>query len=897
LEIQKFGSGISLKGTGGNLIENNIIDNCEIHHNGFSELSSGSEMTTQGIHVCYLGQGLEITDCIIHNNKGTGAACGDGGNGIFIYAGSPESKHEYALIEGNTLYNNDKAGFWTKMMLTESRIINNEAYNNGNGPGITDDVRGGIILRCKLSSFDYIDNNTVYQNNGDGIYIGGFSNEITQNIIQSNLENGIHLGRSDGSENTVITNNYIFDHAGNYYDINVFHEDGGGNTGDDNAGSTAQNYRDTGTSGDIYFTYPTQPDTTILTGPSGIIDYTEVTFNWEGDGYVTPTAGLTFSYKLEGKDSEWSAWSTSISKTYTDLENGDYTFQVKAKDAIENIDQSPAQRSFTVDVSTPDTTPPDTSITGGPEGTITDNDVTFTWTGSDDVTDIQNLVYQFKLENFDSSWSSWSSGTSKTYTNLENGNYIFKVKAKDASGNVDPSPAQRSFTVDYSGSSEDTSPPQTTILTGPSGDIDDTDIQITWTGTDDTTTKNNLLYSYKLEGGSNQWSTWSSSTATDYFNLEYGEYIFKVKAKDEASNVDPTPASISFTIIEPAILHKYQVSWEIIQEDISIENPLFIEKSMEKIELQNQFPFFTLNSIENAVTKTVKIKEYNIKSIQFKLDWKDDKTTNRLLQGKDTIYIVITKLNGDILYNETSTGEGHLIYQKNNINALPTISTIQAQNEEDALSQLITSFSNNFKDEEIEVKISITIGEKRLIKRIQDKGNEVNLTISYEYYTPQLSLVDTPPDTIITQGPTGEINSQTVEFRWNGSDSESQTDELVYSYRCIKVDDYDESTWSDWTLNTYKKFSNLENEEYLFECKAKDTAGNIDTTPATQSFSINYQPEDIIDENDEIDETKDSTQGSNSESQKNLNSGFGFFSLLIASSISFIFYKKYKNKR
>jgi hypothetical protein len=97
-----------------------------------------------------------------------------------------------------------------------------------------------------------------------------------------------------------------------------------------------------------------------------------------------------------------------------------------------------------------DTSPPDTSITGGPSGTITYNDVTFTYTGSDDVTQTSNLLYSYKLEGYDSGWSDYSSATSKTYNDLPNNSYTFKVRAKDAAGNIDPGPASQSFTVNVS---------------------------------------------------------------------------------------------------------------------------------------------------------------------------------------------------------------------------------------------------------------------------------------------------------------------------------------------------------------------------------------------------------------------------------------------------------------
>ncbi len=93
--------------------------------------------------------------------------------------------------------------------------------------------------------------------------------------------------------------------------------------------------------------------------------------------------------------------------------------------------------------------PPNTTITSGPTGWIGSNNVTFQWTGSDDQTPTPNLVYSYKLDGY-SDWSSWTSNTSKTYTNLPDRSYTFRVKAKDQAGKIDPSPATRSFGVDAS---------------------------------------------------------------------------------------------------------------------------------------------------------------------------------------------------------------------------------------------------------------------------------------------------------------------------------------------------------------------------------------------------------------------------------------------------------------
>lgn len=100
--------------------------------------------------------------------------------------------------------------------------------------------------------------------------------------------------------------------------------------------------------------------------------------------------------------------------------------------------------SFTT-ASAPDTTPPETEIIEGPSGKITYNDVRFVWKGKDDMS--SELVYSYKLEGYDSDWSPWTSATSVEYKDLPNSDYTFKVRAKDEAGNIDPTPAERTFTV------------------------------------------------------------------------------------------------------------------------------------------------------------------------------------------------------------------------------------------------------------------------------------------------------------------------------------------------------------------------------------------------------------------------------------------------------------------
>ena len=85
-----------------------------------------------------------------------------------------------------------------------------------------------------------------------------------------------------------------------------------------------------------------------------------------------------------------------------------------------------------------DRTPPDTTITAGPSGTIEITSASFAFTSTE-----ARSTFHCRLDA--SSWGSCSSP--REYSNLANGSHTFEVRARDAAGNLDPTPAARSFTV------------------------------------------------------------------------------------------------------------------------------------------------------------------------------------------------------------------------------------------------------------------------------------------------------------------------------------------------------------------------------------------------------------------------------------------------------------------
>ncbi|MBN1886358.1 MAG: peptidoglycan DD-metalloendopeptidase family protein [Thermoflexales bacterium] len=93
----------------------------------------------------------------------------------------------------------------------------------------------------------------------------------------------------------------------------------------------------------------------------------------------------------------------------------------------------------------------------------------------------------------------------------------------------------------------DSSPPDTTLVSAPTGWISATVAQLSWIGLDEQTPLADLVYSFRLEGYAD-WSDWSSMTNTTWYNLPGGTHTFRVKARDIAGNEDTSPATRDFGV-------------------------------------------------------------------------------------------------------------------------------------------------------------------------------------------------------------------------------------------------------------------------------------------------------------------------------------------------------------
>ncbi len=101
----------------------------------------------------------------------------------------------------------------------------------------------------------------------------------------------------------------------------------------------------------------------------------------------------------------------------------------------------------------------------------------------------------------------------------------------------------------------------------------------------------NTEYSYYLEGFDKDWSAWTRKTEKDYTNLPSGDYVFKVKCRNNADN-ESDISTFSFNILPPW----YQTWWAYTLYSIIFFSLIYLfykrqqhkYKQLQKIKLQEQ---------------------------------------------------------------------------------------------------------------------------------------------------------------------------------------------------------------------------------------------------------------------------------------------------------------------
>jgi glycosidase len=250
------------------------------------------------------------------------------------------------------------------------------------------------------------------------------------------------------------------------------------------------------------------PLTVIDSGPAALSASSAASFTFHAT-----KSGSSFQCKLDNG----SFAACASPQSYTGLADGSHTFTVRSTDPAGNTDPTPATFSWTID-----TVAPDTTITDQPPVLSAGNSANFAFDSSE-----SGGTFQCSLDG--SAFAECSSPLS--FNNLTDGGHSFAVKAIDAAGNTDTSPATFTWTID-------TAAPETTITSQPTNP----------------SASGSAGFSFGSEPGATfQCSLDGSAFAAcaspqSYTSLADGSHTFAVRAIDAAGNTDPTPAAYTWTI-------------------------------------------------------------------------------------------------------------------------------------------------------------------------------------------------------------------------------------------------------------------------------------------------------------------------------------------------------------
>jgi hypothetical protein len=256
----------------------------------------------------------------------------------------------------------------------------------------------------------------------------------------------------------------------------------------------------------------TPPDTSITSSPGALTNSTSAIFS-----FTSTEAGSTFACGLD--NSTFTACTNP--QSYSSLAPGSHTFQVRATDAANNTDQTPASFTWIID-----NIPPDTTITSAPPATTNSTSASFSFTSTE-----AGSTFECSLDG--APFTACTS--SQNYTGLAAGGHNFQVRAIDAARNFDTTPASHTWTIN----ALDTTPPDTTITSNPPATTNSTSASFSFTSTEAGST-----FACSLDG-----ATFIACTSSqNYTNLANGSHTFQVRATDPANNTDPTPASYTWTV-------------------------------------------------------------------------------------------------------------------------------------------------------------------------------------------------------------------------------------------------------------------------------------------------------------------------------------------------------------
>jgi glucose/arabinose dehydrogenase len=315
----------------------------------------------------------------------------------------------------------------------------------------------------------------------------------------------------------------------------------------------------------------TPPDTTLTATPPSSTTSTSASFN-----FTSSEAGGTFTCTLDGAQT-----GCTSPKSYSGLAPGSHTFSVYATDAAGNVDRTPASWTWTVQAASPGgrqekargETATASSVEGNPDnvnlvpGKAVDANSATRWASEKGALAFPSTDQWWQVDlgsvrtvdTVELEWEAAYASKYKVLTSTDGVNFTLAADATASSAGLRSTSfatrsaryvriqgVERGTTYGISfwearvmGPAEgaDTTAPDTTITSNPPATTTSTSAQFAFTS------EAGAFFRCKLDG-----LEASCVSPKSYSGLAPGGHTFTVYATDAAGNIDPTPATYSWTV-------------------------------------------------------------------------------------------------------------------------------------------------------------------------------------------------------------------------------------------------------------------------------------------------------------------------------------------------------------
>jgi large repetitive protein len=523
----------------------------------------------------------------------------------------------------------------------------------------------------------------------------------------------------------------------------------------------------------------TAPQTTIDVAPGDPSSDASPTFEFSAS-----EGGSTFECRLDG-----GAWAACTSpRGYAGLADGSHTFQVRATDAAGNVDGTPASHTWVID-----TAAPDTSLDSVPPDPSNDDAPSLAFSASE-----SGSTFECRLDA-----GAWAACTSpETVGLLVDGSHTFQVRATDAAGNVDGSPASYAWTVD-------TVAPDSSFTVVPADPTNDPTATFEFTASE-----GGSSFQCRLDGGA--WSGCASPATIG--PLPDGSHTFDVRATDTAGNQETTPESYTWVV-------------DAGEPSVSIAQPSgFVNAS-------DSDPYTVRATSPDGDVASVELFRCSDASVDcsggswvslgtdatapYEASWPVDPDGNRALRA------VVT---------DTASNTGSDVVNVTIDRTVPATTIDSAPSDPSAGTSASFAFSASEGGATFECRLDggawgacsspqgytgLSEGNHAFHVRATDAAGNVDPTPATFGWT-----VDTvAPETTVNAAPSDPSASPAPSFEFSATEGGS-------TFECR----LDAGAWAPCT--SPQAYSGLADGSHTFRVRATDQASNVDATPATYTWTI-----------------------------------------------------------